>query len=417
MISVVSFRLPVFRENGKVGIRMSDQGKLKSTLLDPIWRAGKKVVQWSRRQKMITWVKNSLKRYVWHVSILVVIVLGGWIAQIGLNHAPSNEENISNLILTETEKTSDDSTEIDVQDLPPFSGGPAPDGNVGRWVDVHTVLPTRPRLDIITYEVKSGDTLFGIATKYNLKPETILWGNYDVLQDNPHSLQPGQILNIAPIDGTLHAWSEGEGLLGVAECFGVEIQDILDWPGNRLTPDIDLENPSIKPGTMLTIPGGSREFVDWSAPRIPRANPSVARILGPGFCGQVYDGPVGVGVFIWPAPNHYLSGYDYSPETNHYAIDVAGSLGHSIFAADAGVVVYSGWHNGGYGNVVVLDHGNGWQTLYAHLSTINVGCGDGVFQGTVIGLMGSTGRSTGPHLHFEMRHDVYGKVNPWNFLP
>jgi len=80
------------------------------------------------------------------------------------------------------------------------------------------------------------------------------------------------------------------------------------------------------------------------------------------------------------------------------------------------VVVYAGWNDYGYGEMVVIDHGSGWQTLYAHLSQVNVGCGEEVYQGNVIGLMGSTGRSTGPHLHFEMRSDDHGRVNPWDFL-
>jgi murein DD-endopeptidase MepM/ murein hydrolase activator NlpD len=88
-----------------------------------------------------------------------------------------------------------------------------------------------------------------------------------------------------------------------------------------------------------------------------------------------------------------------------------------IYAADDGVVVYSGWNNYGYGYVIVIDHGNGWQTLYAHLDTINVGCGQAVFQGNTIGTMGVSGNSSGPHLHFEMRSDIWGRVNPVSYLP
>ena len=168
---------------------------------------------------------------------------------------------------------------------------------------------------------------------------------------------------------------------------------------------------------MLFVPGGERAFVTWSAPRITRDNPAVASILGPGACGTIVDGAVGIGAFVWPSTNHFLSGYDYSPSTNHFGIDIAGSLGAPVYAADNGVVVYSGWNDWGYGYVVVIDHGNGWQTLYAHLSAINVGCGASVYQGGTIGGFGSTGNSTGIHLHFEMMHDSYGKVNPWNFLP
>jgi murein DD-endopeptidase MepM/ murein hydrolase activator NlpD len=357
------------------------------------------------------------KRLLGQLFLIAVIAVGGWAAYLGLSTLPANED--PNLpISTEAIVAEPTGTQaIDILDLPAFAGGPIVDSLIERRINVHTIFPTRPRLETVKYEVKEGDTLFGIAINYGLKPESILWGNFDVLEDNPHSLQPAQVLDIPPTDGTLHVWAEGEGLTGVAEFYGVTVSDILDWPGNNLSPDIDVDDPPIEPGTVLIIPGGTREFVDWSAPRIPRSNPSVASILGPGFCGSVYDGPIGFGTFIWPTPLHYLSGYDYSPQTNHYAIDIAGDTGHTISAADAGVVVYSGWHNGGYGNVIVLDHGNGWQTLYAHLSVIYVGCGAGVFQGTPIGEMGSTGRSTGPHLHFEMRHDIYGKVNPWNYLP
>jgi murein DD-endopeptidase MepM/ murein hydrolase activator NlpD len=396
---------------------MSDHERRRNFPLDWFEAVYVAASRWLKQKNEKNKGRINPRDFIWHFSILLAVALGGWMAQVGLSHSPEKESEGLSLQIPRSEPTSQSDNPLNIQDLPAFAGGPAIEGQVGRWVDVHTVLPTRPRMDIIQYEVKNGDTLFGIATNFGLKPETILWGNYDVLEDNPHSLQPGQVLNIPPVDGTLHVWAEGEGLPGVAEFYHVGVEDILDWPGNRLTPDINLEEPPIKPGTLLIIPGGKREFVDWSAPRIPRSNPSVARILGPGFCGEVYDGPVGTGVFIWPTPNHYLSGYDYSPETNHYGIDIAGSEGHSIFAIDAGVVVYSGWHNGGYGNVIVLDHGNGWQSLYAHLSVIYVGCGDGVFQGAVIGLMGSTGRSTGPHLHFEMRHDIYGRVNPWNYLP
>lgn len=290
---------------------------------------------------------------------------------------------------------------------------------IPRLALLHTTIPTRPRTEIITYTVQPGDTIFGIAEMYGLRPETILWGNYYLLADDPHRLSPGQELNIMPMDGTYHRWSEGEGLNGVSRGYDVTPETIINWPGNHLDAAAlgDWSNPNIEAGTMLFVPGGERAFVTWSAPRITRDNPAVARILGPGACGTIMDGAVGIGAFVWPANNHFLSGYDYSPATNHFGIDIAGRLGDPIYAADNGVVVYSGWNDWGYGYVVVIDHGNGWQTLYAHLSSINVGCGASVYQGGVIGAFGSTGNSSGPHLHFEMMHDNYGKVNPWNFLP
>jgi murein DD-endopeptidase MepM/ murein hydrolase activator NlpD len=289
---------------------------------------------------------------------------------------------------------------------------------IKRLAQLHTVLPERPRFDVITYEVQQGDTLFDIADKFGLHPGTLLFGNYNTLADNPDLLTPGQKLNILPVDGMYYQWHAGDGLNGVAKFYGVKPEDIINWPGNHLDAKTigDLTHPNIKVATWIIIPGGYREFITWSAPRITRANPAVAKIFGPGACGKVNDGPIGIGTFIWPTTEKYLSGYDYSPETNHWGIDIAGKLGNPIWASDNGVVVYSGWNDWGYGNVVVIDHGNGWQTLYAHMSVINVACGAYVYQGGTIGLMGSTGHSSGPHLHFEMMSDQYGRANPHNFL-
>ncbi|MBI9049653.1 MAG: M23 family metallopeptidase [Anaerolineaceae bacterium] len=289
---------------------------------------------------------------------------------------------------------------------------------ITRISDMHTIIPERPRYDVIEYEVQAGDTIFGIAEKFNLDPETILWGNQYILADDPHNLVPEQTLNILPVNGVYYDWHAGDGLNGVAEYFGVTIDDILTYEGNRLSEETigDYAFPNIEVGTWLIIPGGTREFISWSAPRITRDDPAVAKIFGSGYCGEVYDGPIGTGTFLWPAVERYLSGFDWSPETNHFGIDVAGDFGHAIFAADSGVVVYAGWNDWGYGNVVVIDHGNGWQTLYAHLDSYKVACGTNVYQSQIIALMGSTGNSSGPHLHFELRSDEYGKVNPWNFL-
>jgi Peptidase family M23/LysM domain len=304
--------------------------------------------------------------------------------------------------------------------MPSFSfASTAYEHGISRLAMIHTTIPSRPRTEITTYTIQKGDTIFGIAEMFGLRPETILWGNYYTLLDDPHNINPGVVLNIMPMDGTYHRWSEGEGLNGVAHGYNVTPDVIVNWSGNHLNPATlgDYAHPNIEPGTMLFVPGGTRDYVTWSAPRISRDNPGVARILGPGSCGTIVDGAVGTGTFIWPANNHWLSGYDYSPSTNHFGIDIAGGLGDAIYASDNGVIVYAGWNDWGYGNVVVIDHDGGWQTLYAHLSVLNVGCGHSVYQGDVIGYFGSTGNSSGPHLHFEMLNESYGKVNPWNFLP
>lgn len=289
-----------------------------------------------------------------------------------------------------------------------------------RMAEFHTDVPSRPRLEVITYTVETGDTLFGVAEKFGLKPETLLWGNQLTLGDNPHSLRPGQVLNILPVNGAYHRWSAGDGLNGVAEFFGVQPEAIIQFPGNHLDAATlgDWANPNIQPGAWLVIPDGTRAFVSWSLPPggIPLDNPGVAQGFGDGMCSEKAQGLVGSGVFTWPSISHRVTGFDYSPSTNHSGIDIEGSLGDPIYTVDNGVVVFAGWNNWGYGNVVVVNHGNGWQTLYAHLSTVGVGCGQSVAQGAVIGAYGSTGNSTGPHLHFEMMYNGV-KVNPRDYLP
>ena len=293
---------------------------------------------------------------------------------------------------------------------------------ISRQARPHTDVPSRSRLEVVSYIVKPGDTLFGIATRFGLKPETILWANQLVLGDDPHNLRPGQELQILPVDGTLHRWSVGDSLTGVAGFFGVRPEDIVNFPGNHLDLQAigDWANPRIAPGAWLVIPGGRREFVSWSAPDIPRDNPSVAKVLGPGACeaseySRYAEGVNGSGVFSWPAKNHFLSGFDYEPGANHFGIDIDGKDGDPAYAADSGVVVYAGWNNWGYGSMVVISHGNGWQTLYAHLNAIYVSCGQSIEQAAVLGAIGATGNATGSHLHFEMMYNGV-KVDPHNYL-
>lgn len=289
---------------------------------------------------------------------------------------------------------------------------------IARSAQIHTNIPSRPRQEITTYTVQDGDTVFGIAEKFGLEPQTILWGNYHVLQDNPHALQPGQELNILPVNGVYWEWLGGITFGSWAEFYGVTAADIIEFPGNNIDRDTvgDYNNANIPVGTWLIIPGGKRDFVTWSAPLgVTRENPASARVLGAGACDPVSGGVVGYGYYVYPTNKHYLSGFDYSPSANHFGIDLAGNTGEAVYAADAGVIVYAGWNDYGYGNMIMIDHGNGFQSLYAHLSAFNVGCGQSVGQGEGIGAVGSTGRSSGAHLHFELM--AGSKVNPWDYLP
>src|SRR5574338_1549239 len=129
--------------------------------------------------------------------------------------------------------------------------------SISRLAQLHTTIPSRPRDEIEKYTVVEGDTVFGIAEKFGLQPQTILWGNYGTLLDDPHNLRPGQVLNILPVDGTYYEWQNGDGLNGVATFFGVSPEVIVNYPGNNLDPATigDFAAPNIKAGTYLIVPG------------------------------------------------------------------------------------------------------------------------------------------------------------------
>ncbi|MEP6895475.1 MAG: LysM peptidoglycan-binding domain-containing M23 family metallopeptidase [Chloroflexota bacterium] len=346
-------------------------------------------------------------------TLLSVVMLGTvvWLLQVFYAHSP-NAAGVAEAVVTEPAISVEGITNVSQQDVNAFYGIP-------RVAQPFTIIPSRPRDQIIKYGVQDGDTIFGIAEKFGLKPETVLWGNYSILLDDPHSLKPGQELSILPMDGVYWQWLAANkgGLPAFAKYFGANAEDILNSPVNNLDPAKvgDINNPNILDQTWLFIPGGRRDLISWSAPLgVTRENPASARVMGSGACGPISGGAVGYGTFIWPSANHLLSGFDYSDI--HKAIDISGNLGEAVWASDAGVIVYAGWNDYGYGNMIMIDHGNGFQTLYAHLSAFNVSCGQSVGQGDVIGALGSTGHSSGSHLHFEIR-SLSSFVNPHDMLP
>lgn len=285
------------------------------------------------------------------------------------------------------------------------------DDTVTRLALPYTVIPERPRGGVFTYTVQSGDTVFGIAEKFSLTPYTIYWANSETLNDNPHMLQIDMQLYILPVDGVYHAVSEGETAAEIAEEYGVEPQTLFnEWNGLK-------EGEPLQAGTRLVVPGGKREFVVWQLPKYTSSG--IQGGGNTGLCAGPFNaGIIGSGFFSWPTAGRRISGWIFRDARNpaHGGIDIGLNTGDAIFAADNGVVVYAGWNTWGYGYLVVVDHGNGWQTWYAHLSQVSVYCGQAVWQGSVIGLGGSTGRSTGPHLHFEIRYEG-NVVNPLNYLP
>lgn len=368
--------------------------------------------------------RESVLRYATHGLLLVVLMVAigaqrvnlglfDWLsARATLNPAVPATQVVTTAQAQATPLPQTDGTAGNTSLTLPAAGPTSEvgtDSQVARLADAHTLIPTRGRSTVITYTVQNGDTLFGIADKFGLKPETLLWGNYFVLKDDPHLLFPGQTLNILPVDGTYHLITTDNTLDKVAKFYGVTVADILDWPSNQLDPT----NPVLVPGQYLVVPGGHRELTSWQVPTITRTQKATTA-TNIGQCPGGYSGAVGTGAFVFPAIAHTLSGYDYTPI--HRGLDFRAGLGSPIFAADSGVIVYAGPNSFGYGNLIVIDHGNGWESVYGHLSQWNVTCGQSVAQGSIIGLAGSTGNSSGPHLHFEL-HFKGGSVNPWTVLP
>jgi murein DD-endopeptidase MepM/ murein hydrolase activator NlpD len=354
------------------------------------------------------------------VNTLVIFIVGitallAWDAVVNGGVRPNQDQNPSLETAAIPTVTQAPQPEVEV-DLPAFKVEPALERtSLNRVAVLDTDIPARPRVDVITYTVQQGDSLFSIADDFELKAETILWGNFNLLEDNPHLLKTGQALNILPINGTYYQWHEDDQLAQVASFFKVDPQAIIEYPGNRFDlTEATVDDPGIESGKWLIVPDGWRPLKDWGPPAITRSNPASAAYYGAGHCGAVYEGAIGVGTFVWPTTSRQISGYHYAPPI-HPAIDIGGQVGNPIYAVDSGVVVYAGWSDYGYGYLIVIDHGTGWQSAYAHLSAVGVSCGQSVFQGTVIGALGSTGNSSGPHLHFELVFNG-AKVNPLNYL-
>ncbi|BCX04140.1 MAG: hypothetical protein KatS3mg053_2078 [Candidatus Roseilinea sp.] len=368
----------------------------------------------------------GLSRYLAHFFILAILVGAGLLASARLI-APSESERTSPSSPFSLPGVQELNQSIRATLEPAIIGG-LPEANPD-LIRRDFVLPgsdpgavdgpmsKRPR-QLHTYSVVAGDTLFGIALKFGLAPETILWSNYKTLKDNPDLLSIGQQLIIPPENGLIVDVEQGDTIDGLARRFRVPPERIVNEPINGLR---DIHQP-LRIGQIIYVPGGERETVIWQVPKPVEVRRTVTgvRVYRVGVCGEVAIPPLGTGSFVWPANRRYLSGYNFSRV--HPGLDIAGRLGEPIYASDAGTVIYAGYSLNaagrpvGYGQYVVLDHGNGYQTLYAHASQLYVRCGQQVQRGAVIAAIGSVGRSTGPHLHYEIRYGSRA-VNPWSLLP
>ena len=251
-----------------------------------------------------------------------------------------------------------------------------------------TQISDKPRFEILDYEVSSGDVLGTIAEKFGVTVDTIKWAN-NLKSDR---LVSGQILRIPPVTGIVHRVKPGDTIYSLAKYYKTDAQKIVNFPANDFA---DLDTFSLNVGQTLIVPDGVAPEAApvYIAQRVPKI------IAGGG------------GRLLWPASGQ-ITQY---PVSYHNAIDIANNAAPDIAVADSGTVVYSGCIRYGYGCHIIVDHGNGMQTLYAHMQSLYVSSGNSVARGQAIGKMGSTGRSSGIHIHFEVR--INGViVNPLGYL-
>lgn len=266
-------------------------------------------------------------------------------------------------------------------------------------VDFKTSVSEKPRSEVIEYEVKSGETISQIAQKFGIDSDTIKWANN---LESVNTVKPGDKLKILPVSGVAHTVKAGDTLESVAKKYTADAQSILDFPFNDVPDDFKL-----KVGQTLIVPDGTPP--ESKAPAKTKPQP---QYIAQGPVSPSFSAPGG-GNFSWPTTTSGISQYF---AWYHPGVDLPNRSAPPVVASDGGTVIVAGWpDNYGYGNRVVVDHGNGYQTLYAHLSNIYVSVGQQVSKGQTVGQMGSTGRSTGTHLHFEIRYKGIA-VNPLAIL-
>ena len=261
--------------------------------------------------------------------------------------------------------------------------------------EVGTQVSEKVRDQVMEYTVKPGDTVSEIAGKFDISTDTIRWENNLA---SLNSIKPGQILRILPVSGVKHKVTRGETIYSIAKKYNTNPQGMVDFPFNTFN---DNETFALAVGQELIVPEGVKpNEIRWSpTSNLAQTTPNAGAVSA-------------TGSFVWPIGGRITQRYSWY----HRGMDIATAYGTPVLAADSGRVMVAGWpDNGGYGNRVEISHGNGYVTLYGHLSKVNVVVGQTVNRGDVIGLEGSTGRSTGPHLHFEVKlNGVH--VNPANYL-
>ncbi|OHA58873.1 MAG: hypothetical protein A2571_00630 [Candidatus Vogelbacteria bacterium RIFOXYD1_FULL_44_32] len=245
---------------------------------------------------------------------------------------------------------------------------------------------------ISTYTVKSGDTLSEIADMYGVSVNTIMWAN-NIKKTS--AIAEGDVLVILPISGVRHMVKSGDTIAKIAKLYGADAEEIGSYNGLE-------QNASLKIGEEIIVPHGELPLLKKNP-----TTPGKKDGSSPSTANKYATLPTYAGYFIRPM----VGGLKTQGIHGNNGVDLANTTGAELYAAAAGTVIVArtgGW-NGGYGNYVVISHDNGTQTLYGHMLDVAVAPGQVVVQGQTIGRLGSSGNSTGPHIHFEIR----GARNPF----
>lgn len=241
-------------------------------------------------------------------------------------------------------------------------------------------IVTDHQIEVFDYNVQDGDTVSSLAQKFNISEDTVRWENS---LNKKSIIKPGQALKILPETGISHKVVKGETIYSIAKTHKADPQSIVDYPGNTFVND---ETFSLAVGQTLIVPDGIPAEVVPTRSVFAHKTPDAGTV-------------VASGEFVWPTVGTITQEFRWY----HKGIDIANRATPEVLAADSGTVIAAGWDPSGYGNKIIIDHGNGYVTLYGHLQKIYVETGQRVARGNAIGQMGSTGRSTGTHLHFEIR--------------
>lgn len=343
---------------------------------------------------------------VWGIAIMLVLVAIG--IAISLNDSP---------IVIDLSKPTATSTQI-----PPtatlrhtLTPSPIPDTAtpLATFTPSITPIPMGPqnRKEPITHLVKEGESVDSIAQYYGLEPETILWANEDLLDDVADYLMVDMELMILPTDGLYYVWQSVDTIDVVSSIFRTTTEEVIDWEPNGLS---DTNREPIR-GQGVMFPNASKGFNRFDLSDLSLAYMGDLRPThGYGACEGNYDAVEGTGDFTQPVYSKEIIGNAFS--TAHPGVDYYAEDGEMIRAVDTGVVIFAGWANGGYGYTVMIDHGNGYQTIYAHLQETSVFCGETVQQRTPIGIAGTNEGSVKNAFHFEV---LYQKefVDPEELIP